>query len=197
MAEMFNIHGNNALSKTFNSSWTVLWFCAVGTGWFGSTPGNIKLINFTKRTGRQTTKQADRRAASWMTTNHSNDEKRKLSLSHSLVMHKHTHSHIHTIITYTSAKNLQPGFFFFNPHRPHLSSWYFASPMRLANSTWQARTRRMIARAVLMLQDGGRTTVRVPWLVEAGGHLSPRANWLGGCSQEVQFGQSPLSRLDI
>lgn len=163
MAEMFNIRGNNALSKTFNSSWTVLWFCAVGTGWFGSTPGNIKLINFTKRTGRQTTKQADRRAASWMSTNHSNDEERKLSLS-SLVMHKHTHSHIHTLITYTSAKNLQPGFFFLTLIAP-------------------IRTRRMIA--------------SVPWLVEVGGHLSPRANWLGGCSQEVQFGQSPMSRLDV
>lgn len=47
-----------------NSSWTVLWFSAVGTGWFGSTAANIKLINFAKRTDRQTTKQADWQACS-------------------------------------------------------------------------------------------------------------------------------------
>lgn len=39
----------------------------------------------------------------------------------------------------------------------------------------------MIARA------GQLTTVSVPWLVEAGGHLSPRANWAVGV-RRCRFG---------
>lgn len=58
------------LSKTFNSSWTVLCSCAVGTGGFGSTPGNIKLINVTKKEQRDgQRKQADTQACSKLNDN--------------------------------------------------------------------------------------------------------------------------------
>lgn len=60
---------------------------------------------------------------------------------------------------------------------------------RSANScSWRAHTRRMIARAgQLMSQDGGRTTVSVPWLVLAGRHQVPEQADGVVWSQEVWF----------
>lgn len=146
------IYGRNVLifiSITFSEKhltavWTVLWFCAVGTGWIGSTTANTKLKNPTKRTDRRRKKtknrQMDRRAAR-MTTNYSKDEKRKLSLSLSKTgLHRLcsgsctntlTHSHKHPHGANTSAKKPAPIFFFtfflnfFRPHCPHPSSRYF------------------------------------------------------------------------
>lgn len=147
----------------------------------------------------------DRRAAR-MTTNYSKDEKRKLSLSLSKTgLHRLcsgsctntlTHSHKHPHDANASAKKPAPIFFFFTffciffrPIAPIHRHDILIGKRRLANScSWRAHTRRMIARAgQLMSQDGGRTTVSVPWLVLAGRHQVPEQADGVVWSQEVWF----------
>lgn len=144
----------------------------------------------------------DRRAAR-MTTNYSKDEKRKLSLSPSKTgLHRLcsgsctntlTHSHKHPHGARTSAKKPAPIFFyiffFFALIAPIHRHDILIGKRRSANScSWRAHTRRMIARAgQLMSQDGGRTTVSVPWLVLAGRHQVPEQADGVVWSQEVWF----------
>ena len=197
--------------KTFNSSWTVLCFCALSTGWFGGTPGNIKLINFTKRTGRQTTKtgrQTGVQQAGWQLITammrgencRCHNQKNMAASTLLQVMHNHPHTHTRThpsTHTHTALIHLPKTctllfFKFFLPSSPpSIITISCQSRRRLADSIWRARTRRMTVRAgQLMSQDGGRTTVGVPWLVEADGHRVPeQADWVVW-SQEVRFSVS-------
>ena len=135
--------------KTFNSSWTVLCFCALSTGWFGGTPGNIKLINFTKRTGRRTTKtgrQTGVQQAGWQLITammrgencRCHNQKNMAASTLLQVMHNHPHTHTHTHVhpsthTHTALIHLPKTctllfFKFFCPHHPHQSSRSHASP---------------------------------------------------------------------
>lgn len=95
----------NKRSKTLNSSGTEEQFCAHGTGRLSGTPGNIKLINSTKRTAKMddTDRQTDRRAASWRTDQSQRRLERKRSSSpsknSSVVVPVHTHSNTHAALT--------------------------------------------------------------------------------------------------
>lgn len=207
------IYGRNVLifiSITFSEKhltavWTVLWFCAVGTGWIGSTTANTKLKNPTKRTDRR---QKNQKTGRWigvqrewqpitakMRRENFHCHHQKQGCIDSVAGHAQTRSHTHTN-THTAPehlpKNLHPfffTFFFFALIAPIHRHDILIGKRRSANScSWRAHTRRMIARAgQLMSQDGGRTTVSVPWLVLAGRHQVPEQADGVVWSQEVWF----------
>lgn len=96
-------------------------------------------------------------------------------------MHKHAHTLAQTptrrqhICQKTCTHFFFTFFFFLALIAPIHRHDILIGKRRSANScSWRVHTRRMIARAgQLMSQDGGRTTVSVPWLVLAGRHQVP------------------------
>lgn len=149
------IYGRNVLifiSITFSEKhltavWTVLWFCAVGTCWFGSTTANTKLKNSTKRTDRRQKKHTKKKTGRWigvqrewqpitakMRRENFHCHYQKHGCIDSVAGHAQTRSHTRTNTRTAPThlpKNLHPFFtffcIFFCPHCPHPSSWYFDS----------------------------------------------------------------------
>lgn len=160
----------NKRSKTLNSSGTEEQFCAHGTARLSGTPGNIKLINSTKRTAKMddTDRQTDRRAAKLKDrpiTAKAGEKKVIIAIKKQLCGGSCSHTFQHPRSANTT-KNL-------NPRRcPHPSHRFF-SICRLFNAGWLASG----GQGQRDKMAGG-VTVSVAWLRD--GCEGPRASWPAG-----------------